>query len=393
MMNALRRTIKALFSPLFTVLLFLGMAVYLVQGKFLGGVLRPETMMLFAGVICVQGGGVFLQTCILLSRRTPNARPKRGAAVGCSFSVGVESGVELLLRQGFCRAGDLTGAVYLEKGGRRALFLEAISYVGLLLALGFGMVNYGLGLHGSLQVSPHGERMDFVRNLRVVQKGFLVDLARFDLQLRCEELLDGRGIDPSLVSLQIFDGEGKILANPKISKGERFDVEGFQLRYTGDAYLLSSYITLGNLDLRSLPTFIDSRWGGGDGAYRGALRLMDPGATGTVQFDPTTGLFSFAVTMKDGLQGVKSSKMGETGRDGDFSFTVTSYSHVGRIEIWHHYYRTQIFASLALMFAAVALRLCLGPQRVWLWNDGGEGFFYTPQGALRKKLVEQLKGL
>jgi len=296
-------------------------------------------------------------------------------------------GVEILRRRGFkVVSGEFDEGACLVKGGRRAVFLEIASYGGLLFALGFGMVNYGLGLYGYLQVSPHGESMDFVKNLRVVQKGFLVDMAGFDLKLSCDDLTDGGPNVASKLTLRIADGRGRVIATPQISTGERFDAGGFQAKYSGDAYLLSSYITVKTLDLRSLPTFLYSRWGGREGVYRGALRLADPGATGVAEFDPATGKFRFVVTTKEGLQGGQSLRMGETGHDGDFSFTVSSYGHMGKVEIWHHYYRNQIFGGLALMLIALLARLILRPQQVWFWAEGGANFFFTRNRSVRKEI-------
>src|SRR6266702_4553898 len=124
---------RGLFSPLFTIILFIVMASYLIRGKFFGGPLRPETMMLFAGVILLHGGGALCQRLFLLLRHvTPPCRQKVARA-GYPSSCDMHRGVEILRRRGFkVVSGEFDEGACLVKGGRRAVFLEIASYGGLL---------------------------------------------------------------------------------------------------------------------------------------------------------------------------------------------------------------------------------------------------------------------
>jgi len=374
-------------SSLLTAVLAIGMACYLLQGKYLSGDLSPGIMVAFAVAL-------LLQSLLALFPRVRRLYNNRNAAMAfpakgvIPLRGTVADVISLLRRRGYTEitvAGEQSSSC-LVKGERRAAALECGVYFGLLFTLAYGVVNYGFGVTGFVDVTSGSEWLDLRTNLQVVQKGFLVPKSGVDYSLRGEQLKSALGKARPEITLHVVDSAGKQTVHPGVKAGTSFDVGNFRFYFRGDNYLAFLSVMQGNNDFLAAPLHLQARKGPRGVIYAGRLDLAHAGATGAGEYDPAAKTFSFMLDKKGTRLFDGRFPYGEEGRQGDVRIVVTALGHYGRFDVTRHYYRNQIFAGMIIMVAALLLRVVLMPGRVWIWEKDGKQYCYTRNIWLRRKL-------
>lgn len=367
------------------------MAFYLVKGKFGGGVLRPEGMLIFASILIIQTVWALSYRLMRVARMTDtpvgfNKRNKKYL-----FPGDCDRMLNLLNGEGFIASRDATnctvGCHSLSKGYRRALILETLSYSILLSVLVLGIINYGTNISGFVSIAAGGEWVDVGRNLQRIQKGFLVDRSDISLKIRGKKLLFGTADKPSEITFDLLHNGGDTPERITMHPGDELSRGKFRMLYKGDIYRAFISVRKGEQDLLPAPLKLFKQADTDDPMlYHGNLYFVTPGAAGQGWFDPETREFRVKIYLNNELGFDRSFAYGDQATEGDFLVGVTALAHHGRIYIWGVYYKNILFAGLILLFLCVVVRAVFNPQKILIWTEGDRTFFYTRNRRLKKKL-------
>jgi hypothetical protein len=378
--------INFLSSSLLTVILFLFMAAYLVQGKIIGWGFSPKGMIGLASLLMLQGGWAIIYRLLILSRKVSGPacciRKEKGELLK-----GTPEKLKGSLRdKGFRQMKLIDDSLCFTKGLRRSYVLELVAYGALVFALLSGLMNYGFGMSGYVNVSPGGEPIDL--NKTGLERGFLAGHSEVPLEIKAMELTYAADYKPSVVFIDIADKKDGNMTSYRLETGESISVERLRFRYMGDAYLAYISVMKKRHDYLASPLELRISADNARGLYTGPLIMNQPGAKGEGEFDPETRLFKIKVYKDEELEFDREVLYGDTERQGDLAVTIGALSHYGRIEITRYGYRNLVIVGMIVFMVFLLARFIFRPVHVCLWTEGDKTFFYTCSRSIRKIFIK-----
>jgi hypothetical protein len=376
--------INFLSSSLLTVILFLFMAAYLVQGKIVGWGFSPKGMIGLASLLMIQGGWAIIYRILILSGKVsgPACCIRKEKEELSSGTLDESSG--LLHDNGFLKVMLDDGSLCFTKGLRRSYVLELVAYCALVFALLSGLMNYGFGISGYVNISPGGEPIDL--NKTGLERGFLAGHSEVPLEIKATELTYAADDKPSVVFVDIADKKDGNMTSYRLETGESISIDRLRFRYLGDSRLAYISVMKKRHDYLASPLELRISADNPGGLYTGPLIMNEPGAKGEGEFDPETRLFKIKVYKNEELEFDSEVLYGDTERQGDLAVTIGALSHYGRIEITRYGYRKQVIGGMSVFIVFLLARLIFRPVQVCLWAEGDITFFYTRSRSLRKML-------
>ena len=351
-----------------SVALFASMAAYLLQGKYLTGLLRPEGMLAFALVLSLQAlfalglrvwrikGGYNPPPALQLRHGSRESGPVLRAAYEAGYR-----------EQG----GEREGIRLLSRGTRRALVLEAAAYAALLWTLCLGAVNYAVGVRGGIALAPGGEWASFAGNLEFFQRGFAARPERLSGALRVEKIRPALNGEPSAVSFLYKGRDGAVSTVRELAAGKVWEAPQGSIAFLGDAFLIQPLVVEKGHDYFSKSVYLYPERSGGRVVYRGALDLAEPGSSGEALYDPQRGIYRVAVSKQGKPLCVGEFPFGGEWRGDGFYLRVNSYSHLARFSVMWNSYREEVLFGVAALALAALLRLAARPRYLVLREEEG----------------------
>ena len=371
---------KILLSAKLTILLFISMAAYLVQGKFFEGSLSPQIMVSLAIVLILQSFAALFYRAVYLFHGLP-LQPKRHKKMQLGMSV--EEAYLLLGRMGFSESkirGDQI-ICYTKRGALQNIF-EMLIYVSMIFMLISGLLNYSLGISGQIDVSPGSEFIDLSKV--PLNRGFLASSNEPAFKIRMVSIDRSAEAEFSKGIFEVIEKDNKF--SYSINKGESFNIGRYRFFYLGDFYIAFISIMKKQHDYMPSPLLLKKEKAS-DNIYKGDIFIAEPGASGKGEFDPQKNIFRIKA-YKDGKQEFDTLfHYGETAEKGDYTVRVPALSHSGKVEISRYGYRSYVIAGSITFGVFLALRLFFRRKMVWIWTENGTPFFFTKHRALRPLLL------
>ena len=242
-----------------------------------------------------------------------------------------------------------------EGVSQRSVILELIKLLGLLVALALGLANYLLGFQGYLEIIPGSEQMQLGPNLQLVEKGAFSRPKQYAVTVGSGAFVDRER------KLRLLVSAGGRATELVLDKGKPRSHAGLRLVYQGDGYLVALAVQRGIHDYLAAPLLLRQK--GGSQLYRAPLDVTEPGASGEVTIDPTTGILA-AVVKRNGVTEFSGPiRLGEAMTQGDMRLQVTATSHFGRVLVQHRNYRTETLVALGICILAGLARLATRSSR------------------------------
>lgn len=352
-----------------SVAIFLMMALYLLQGKYLTGLLRPEFMLAFAALLFLQS---LFALCLRVLRMKRSSAASPPALPLSDSNLEPEQVVSAALQEGYREEkGRGEGQRLLLRGVRRAVFLEAAAYLALLWTLSWGAVNYAVGVSGGLALAAGGEWATISGNLQLFHRGFAAHPERLTGALRVEKITPAAGERRSTVSFLYKGADDAVSTVSELAAGEVWEAPRGSIRYLGDAFLVQPLVVENEHDYYSKAVYLYPEQSGGRAIYRGPLDLAQPGSSGEVVYDPQSGRYRISVLKQGRLAGEGEFPFGGEWRGDGFYLRVNSYSHLARFSVLWNSYRDRILFGVAVLALAALLRLAARPRYLLLEEDGG----------------------
>jgi hypothetical protein len=362
------------------------MAAYLVQGKIIGWGFSPKGMIGLASILMFQGGWAIIYRLLVLSGKVAGPSCCIRKEKGELLSGTLEESSGMLHNKSFLKVKPDDGSLCFTKGLRRSYVLELMAYGALVFALLSGLMNYGFGISGYVNISPGGEPIDL--NKTGLERGFLAGPSELSLNVSASELKYAVSGKPSVVFFNISDDQSGHASSYRLETGESISVERLRFRYLGDSWLAYISVMKKRHDYLTSPLELRISADNPEGIYTGPLIMNEPGAKGEGEFDPETRLFKIKVFKKEELEFDSEVLYGDAERQGDLAVTIGALSHYGRIEITRYGYRNQVIGGMSVFIVFLLARLMFRPVHVTLWTEGDKTFFYTCSRSLRKTLLK-----
>jgi hypothetical protein len=179
------------------------MTAYLVQGKIIGWGFSPKGMIGLASLLMIQGGWAIICRLLILSGKVSGTLCCIRKEKGELSSGTLEESSGLLHDRGFLQTKLRDGSLYFTKGLRRSYVIELVAYCALVFALLSGLMNYGFGISGYVNISPGGEPINL--NKTGLERGFLAGYSEVPLEIKATELTYAADDKPSVVFVDIAD--------------------------------------------------------------------------------------------------------------------------------------------------------------------------------------------
>lgn len=269
-----------------------------------------------------------------------------GAAISPFVMLSLAGG--LFLQSSFA----LTARIFsIKKGGvQRTIIFEAIAYAGIIYMLISGLLNYGFGISGRVELSP-GAEWSRIEELKL-KRGFLSEGRISGLKIRAESLENAAGERPSEVSVEFEGKDGGKYFFKEISPGGLFEAGPLMIKYIGDAYMAFVSVYKEDLDLLPGPLVLYEE---GGGIYVGGMAFGHPEIDGEGKYDPSAGLFSIRLIGNDAVD--FNFRYGEGASEGDYRVRVNALAHYGRFDVWSPGLRGHVIFGIVLFLAGLSARL------------------------------------
>ncbi len=363
------------------------MALYLVQGKFLGGSLYSPVLVSLACLLAVQSIWAMTFRFLVLKGKNPPSQFSSKKIKGELFSGIQKKASQLLIDNGFQQSGqrnDKANQTYFRKRIKSPLVFEILAYSALIFILFTGIMNYGLGIGGQIKITPGGEMIDM--GVVYLDKGFLAEQFSPFFMIRASSLTDTTSYDPSTIVLEVLDKKSWKLTSHRISTGESITVNRLRMEYIGDAYTTFISIYKGIHDYRPVPIRFESRTDISGNIYKAPIFIREPGTRGEGALDIVSKKLSIKVYRDEDLEFDGELLSGEKTSQGEMKVQFTSLMHYGIIDISRYGYRNYILSGIAALIFFLILRIFIRPEMVCLWSKGDNVFFYTRNRSVRALL-------
>jgi hypothetical protein len=268
-----------------------------------------------------------------------------------------------------------------------ARILEMLAYCALVVALLSGILNYGFGISGYIEVVPGIKPVDISRYS--LARGLFVGPSQPDMKIRVSELNPATIEKPSVLYLEVTNRKDRHMNSHRLETGENVRISRLKMMYLGDYYEAIVTVMKKKHDYRAVPVKLTFKQTNTGNKYTGTLYMWESGAEGEGEYEASSGLFRIKIYKEGELEFNGELPFAKPVKQGDFTVTVPAVRHAGKIKVTRYGYRNQVIGGIGAFVLFLVLRIIFRPLLVYLWSEGNRVYFYTRSRSIKRLLLKE----